>query len=284
MAKEEKRVDSADAPRPQRRGNRRDPDDSLDSSDCPSDGVSRGRSGKLLEPVRTRKGRKPADDSPDPSDGSESRDSSSPDHDSGRGKRVGRESTSARQTRKKRTYLKLKDFDGRTYVKAFLARFEVVSRHNRWSEEERLENLQCALDGSAAQVLWDQGSQGIKSSRRLIRHLRQRFGSENQQCVYRTQRRCRVRPKGEPLSATVDEVRRLMALAYPEPMSADKQTIAIDALLNMLGDSELVLKIREREPETLEAAYKVAMKLEEFQLASSGAREIERKSAQVRQV
>ena len=102
--------------------------------------------------------------------------------------------------------------------------------------------------------------------------------------MYRPQLRSRVRPKGEPLSVTVDEVRRLMALAYPGPMSGDKQTIAIDALLNMLGDSELVLKIREREPETLEDAFKVAMKLEAFQLAGAGSKESGHRPGYARQV
>ena len=274
-------------PQRQRRVKGRDPGDSPSSPD--SGGEDGGRppnrqSGtNLPKKGDKKKGRKPSGSSPDPSDGNSSDGSELPDSDDNRPKST-RKSRHARVARGKKSYLKLKDFDGRTCVEAYLARFEVVSQHNGWNEADRLENLQCALEGNAAQVLWDQGSQGIKSCRRLIRHLRQRFGSEGQQCVYRTQLRTRVRPKGEPLSVTVDEVRRLMALAYPGPMSGDKQTIAIDALLNMLGDGELVLKIREREPETLEEAFKVAMKLEAFQLAGAGHKETERKSAYARQV
>ena len=274
-------------PRRQHEANRRGPGDSPSNPDSSSfDDEGRPSNRQRGAPRREGshiKGRKsPPDSSPDPSDGSSSEGSDHSDSNDSRRKPSHR-SKSHRHPHK-RTYLKLKDFDGRTCVEAFLARFEVVSRHNGWSEEDRLENLQCALEGNAAQVLWDQGSQSIKSCRRLIKHLRQRFGSEGQQCVYRTQLRSRVRPKGEPLSVTVDEVRRLMALAYPGPMSGDKQIIAIDALLNMLGDGELVLKIREREPETLEDAFKIALKLEAFQWAGAGSRETGHKPAYARQV
>ena len=274
-------------PRRQHQANRRGPGDSPsnpDSSSFDDEGKpsNRQRGAPRREGSHIKGRKSPPDSSPDPSDGSSSEGS---DHsDSNHSRRKPSHRSKPHRHPHKRTYLKLKDFDGRTCVEAFLARFEVVSRHNGWSEEDRLENLQCALEGNAAQVLWDQGSQRIKSCRRLIKHLRQRFGSEGQQCVYRTQLRSRVRPKGEPLSVTVDEVRRLMALAYPGPMSGDKQIIAIDALLNMLGDGELVLKIREREPETLEDAFKIALKLEAFQLAGAGSRETGHKPAYARQV
>ena len=273
-------------PRRQQLAERRGPGDSPGSSD-PSSGDDdknppNRRSGAPSSRRGGRNKNRRFDSSPDPSNGSDSDGSKSSDSDDSR-TRSSRKSRPPRNTHKK-TYLKLKDFDGRSCIEAYLARFEVVSRHNGWSEADRLENLQCALEGNAAQVLWDQGSQGIKSCRRLIKHLKQRFGSEGQQCVYRTQLRSRTRPKGEPLSVTVDEVRRLMALAYPGPMTGDKQTIAIDALLNMLGDGELVLKIREREPETLEEAFKVAMKLEAFQLAGAGSKETGHKPAYARQV
>ena len=270
----------------QHRAKGRDPGDNPSSPDSSSSGDDRRPPNRQSDAPRTMKGGKnksrQADSSPDPPNGNDP-DTSEPSDSDGHRNNPGRRHRSLRDTHKK-TYLKLKDYDGRTCVEAYLARFEVVSKHNGWSEADRLEHLQCALEGNAAQVLWDQGSQGITSCRRLIKHLRQRFGAEGQQCVYRTQLRTRVRPKGEPLSVTVDEVRRLMALAYPGPMSGDKQAIAIDALLNMLGDGELVLKIREREPGTLEEALKVAMKLEAFQLAGAGSKETGRQPAYTRQV
>ena len=183
-----------------------------------------------------------------------------------------------------KSYLKLKDFDGRTCVEAFLAKFEICARHNGWSEADRLENLQCALTGNAAQVLWDQGSERMTSSRRLIRHLRSRFGSEDQQVLHRTLLRTRVRPKGEALSETVDEIRRLMALAYPGRMSSDKQTIAIDALLRMMGDGELALKIREREPNTLDEALRIAVRLEAYQSSNSPSESWDKRPKSVRVV
>ena len=145
----------------------------------------------------TRRTKRPGDYTSDPSEAGEPVNSVEP------GKRRRRMHVGVSPVRERpnpKSYLKLRDFDGRTCVEAFLAKFEICARHNGWSEADRLENLPCALTGIAAQVLWDQGSEGMTSSRRLIHHLRSRFGSEDQQVLHRTLLRTRVRPKGETLS------------------------------------------------------------------------------------
>ena len=229
----------------------------------------------------TRRTKRPGDYTSDPSEADEPVNSVEPD----KRRRIMHVGVSpVRERPNPKSYLKLRDFDGRTCVEAFLAKFEICARHNGWSEADRLENLQCALTGNAAQMLWDQGSEGMTSSRRLIRHLRSRFGSEDQQVLHRTLLRTRVRPKGETLSETVDEIRRLMALAYPGRMSSDKQTIAIDALLRMMGDGELALKIREIEPNTLDEALRTAVRLEAYQSSNSPPECLDKRTKLVRVV
>jgi uncharacterized protein YifE (UPF0438 family) len=67
-------------------------------------------------------------------------------------------------------------------------------------------------------------------------------------------------------------------------MSSDKQTIAIDALLRMMGDGELALKIREREPNTLDEALRIAVRLEAYQSSNSPSESWDKRPKSVRVV
>ena len=127
-------------------------------------------------------------------------------------------------------------------------------------------HLQCAMVNSAAQILWDMGSEGVARSSDFIAQLRARYGSANQTqtTLYRTQLKYRRRNRGESLAALVNDIRRMVVLAYPGPTSPMKEAVACDAFLEALGDVEMALKIREREPPTLEDAFQYALRLEEY--------------------
>ena len=56
----------------------------------------------------------------------------------------------------------------------------------------------------------------------------------------------------------------LMALAYPGPPSDLSQIVARDAFLEALNEKSLRVRIREREPTTLDAALNIACRLEAF--------------------
>ena len=160
--------------------------------------------------------------------------------------------------------MKLEKFDGTSSIDSFLAKFEICSRHNEWTEKDRMAHLQCAMVNNAAQILWDMGSEGVAKSSDFIAQLRARYGSANQTTLYRTQLKYRRRNRGESLAALVNDIRRMVVLAYPGPTSPMKEAVACDAFLEALGDAEMALKIREREPTTLEDAFQYALRLEAY--------------------
>ena len=175
----------------------------------------------------------------------------------------------AEDTRRTRSReMKLDKFDGTADVDTFLAKFEICARHNEWGEKERLAQLRYALINDAAQILWDMGSEEVASSSELISQLRLRYGAEQQTALYRTQLKCRRRTKGESLGTLVHDIRRMVALAYPGPTSSIKEAVACDAFLDALNDPEMALKVREREPPSLEEAFQIALRLEAY--AGSG--------------
>ena len=58
------------------------------------------------------------------------------------------------------------------------------------------------------------------------------------------------------------------SLAYPGPTSPIKEAVACDAFLDALNDPVMALKVREREPPSLEEAFQIALRLEAY--AGSG--------------
>ena len=61
----------------------------------------------------------------------------------------------------------------------------------------------------------------------------------------------------------------MVALAYPGPTSVMRESVACYAFLEALDDPVLALKIREREPPSLEQAFQIALRLEAY--ANAGA-------------
>src|SRR6218665_1486739 len=58
-----------------------------------------------------------------------------------------------------------------------------------------------------------------------------------------------------------------MILAYPGPTTTHSEIIATRAFIDALRNKELAMKVREREPTSLDKAYNLAMKLEGYQKA-----------------
>lgn len=55
-----------------------------------------------------------------------------------------------------------------------------------------------------------------------------------------------------------------MVLAYPVPSNETTAIISRDAFLEAMRDRELALKVREREPKTLDETYRTALRLEAY--------------------
>ena len=103
----------------------------------------------------------------------------------------------------------------------------------------------------------------------LERLLRGRFGSADQEEKFQTALRTQRRGTSESLQALHADIVRLMALTYPKDDTPLSRRIARDCFLTGLGDPELEIKVREREPPDLQAAYKTAIRLETLKKASS---------------
>src|SRR5688572_29418097 len=170
--------------------------------------------------------------------------------------------------RSRPTPMKPGKFDGTGSLESFLVQFEVCARHNKWTAADRVDYLRCSLEKAATQLLWDFGAQPSVSYEELVERLRQRYGTEGQAETFRAQLYYRRQRPEENLSDLLHEIRRLVVLAYPVPSNETTQIIAKDSFLEAMRDRELSLKVREREPKTLDEAYRTALRLEAYQRAT----------------
>jgi len=155
-------------------------------------------------------------------------------------------------------------YDGTTPVQTFCSHFESCALYNRWDERDKLAYLRWCLTGNAAQILWDSPSETC-NYRELVQKVQGRFGNTGLEELGRTELRCRRRKRGETLQSLYQSIRAIMAKAYPGHTDGLGETIAKDAFLVSLDDAKLELRVREWEPADLDAALRIAMRLEAYE-------------------
>ena len=162
----------------------------------------------------------------------------------------------------RRHRLRPRAFDGTGSFESFWAQFENCATYNRWTPVDKLAHLKDALTGDAGQILWDTDASATDSVEKLVTLLKNRYSGSRQTDKYRMELRLRRRQPGETLSALHRDVRRLMALAHPSLPEDARDTIATDYYIDGLDDPDFALKIRERNPASLDDALRIALQLE----------------------
>ena len=159
---------------------------------------------------------------------------------------------------------KIDKFDGKTgsQLKPFLAKFEIMAKRGQWNEDMKADMLKCNLTGAAAQLLWDDPN--CQSYEQLVMKLNQRFGEENQAECFRAKLKVRKQGRDESLSSLMQDIRRMMILAYPDSSSELGRIMSKDCFLDAIFDKNLSLKVREHSPVDLDAAFQLAVKFEAY--------------------
>ena len=167
---------------------------------------------------------------------------------------------------------KIDKFDGKTgsQLKPFLAKFEIMAKRGQWNEDMKADMLKCNLTGAAAQLLWDDPN--CQSYEQLVMKLNQRFGEENQAECFRAKLKVRKQGRDESLSSLMQDIRRMMILAYPDSSSELGRIMSKDCFLDAIFDKNLSLKVREHSPVDLDAAFQLAVKFEAYAQLSGPAK------------
>ena len=175
---------------------------------------------------------------------------------------AGTDSDSSHSRSYRRQRIKPAKFDGSSSFETFYATFVNCADYNDWTEQDRLAHLKASLIGEAGQVLWDSSPEATDSLSKLTELLRNRFGGSRQADKYRMELRLRRRKNDGSLSVLHRDIRRLMALAHPDLPQVHRENIACDYFIDSLNDPDFALKVRERNPGTLDDAMRIALQLE----------------------
>ena len=167
-------------------------------------------------------------------------------------------------------------YNGTTPLETFLAKVNNCREYYGWSEKDTVHHLRASLDGSAGQVLWEvQGQSSVDS---IVSLLRNRFGNQNQTERFRAELYARRRMKGESIQTVYQDIRRLVALAFPGEGGSTPgsvyEVVARDAFLSAIDNPSIRRRILERDPppDTLDAALSAAVRLEALDAADSALR------------
>ena len=161
-----------------------------------------------------------------------------------------------------RQYMRPTKFDGSSPFETFLAYFKNCAEHNHWTDTEKLSWLKGCLIKNAGQVLWDSTPESIDTFDKLVDVLCNRFGGTKQTDKHRMELRYRRRHQNETLTDLHQDISRLMALAHPHLSSSSREVIACDYFIDSLNDSNFALKVRERNPSSLDEALRISLQLE----------------------
>ena len=170
-----------------------------------------------------------------------------------------------------RVNIKPPKFEGKdSCVESHLAQFEIIARRNRWDDSEKADYLKCSLTGEANHLLRDLDDSATYEE--VVHRLRQRYGSLDQMEACRLALKSRRRKPGETLQHLMKDIRRLFLQAYPGQSSTLSEIMARDAFVNALQDRDLIIKVMEREPTSLDQAFKIAERMELYKTFPVGKR------------
>jgi len=123
-----------------------------------------------------------------------------------------------------------------------------------WSKPQKLVYLKSSLDKDVANILRDYDKEEISSLSGLTRILKNRYGGKSFAEKHRIELRNWRRRPDESISNLHVDIRRLAALAFPNVECKARESIACDHFLDALDNQDLALKIRERQPSSLDSA------------------------------
>ena len=158
-------------------------------------------------------------------------------------------------------------YDGKEDIYEYLDSFEISCQINGWSPYLKGLHLANSLIGSARGILTELQRHEKTDINTLINKLKERYGSQNQNVIFRTELQNRTRRVGESIPELAQNIKKLTLMAYPNTTKEFTDTLARDHFIEAIDDQTLRMKLREAEPITLSEATQIATRFEAYKTA-----------------
>ena len=160
-------------------------------------------------------------------------------------------------------------YDGKDDIYEYLDSFEICCQINRWSPYLKGLHLANSLTGSARGILTELQRHEKTDIYILINKLKERYGSQNQNVIFRTELQSRTRKIGETIPELAQNIKKLTLMAYPNATKEFTDTLARDHFIEAINDETLRMKLREADPHTLSEATQIATRFEAYKTAEN---------------
>ena len=168
---------------------------------------------------------------------------------------------SVSKTTDSKTRCKPPMYDGTTSWSDYLIQFKMIAELNEWSEHEKLLHLGGSLDGVAREVLGDIDESMRNSFDGLVQCLEDRFGPGKKEEIFRALLKNRAQKPGESLPDLAHGMRRLVRNAYPKAAFHMIESMSRNHFIDAIADRSVQRLVYALEPETLDEAVRIAIKL-----------------------
>ena len=159
---------------------------------------------------------------------------------------------------------KAHSYDGKNSWNDYMVHFETVANLNNWSGKIKAMKLIACMQDAALSTLGDINTNSPPSYEDLVSTLSKRFEPKNQMELHRSQMDARVRKKGESLPELVQDIKRLVRLAYPNAQQDVRDSLAYRTFRDALNDRDLAFGLCQGNVDTIDEALNLALKYEAF--------------------
>ena len=152
-------------------------------------------------------------------------------------------------------------YDGKTDLDIFLVRLENSSRIFGWSDAEKVFHLMNSLTGRASSIVKEVGPGGTLDQ--MLKLLQVRFGNRARRAKFLHELQTRKRKPQETLQELFLALCELRANAFgDDPSEQYPEAYFRNIFVDALNDKALRRSILVQKPDTMEAAYNIAVELE----------------------
>ena len=163
--------------------------------------------------------------------------------------------------------MKPQTYDGTEDLDEYLTHFNIIAKLNGWSKEAKSLHLAGSLAGSARALLNDLDPQKREDYESLVEALTHRYGNVNRAAVFKSQLQTRMKRKDESIPELAQSVVKLARKAYPKANPEMVDVLAVDHFIDAFPQSDIRLKLKEKDPKNIMEAEKLAVTLEAFDQA-----------------
>ena len=144
--------------------------------------------------------------------------------------------------------------------------FDNVAAVNGWNDDDKLKWLKVRLTGraqTAFQRLPEATRADIKLSTKAL-NLKERFEPSSRKTRYQAELQTRRKKSTESWADLAEDLQLLADKAYPEMEVNARERLALNAYLSQIENPHVAFGVKQRTPETLDAAVTATLELESY--------------------